>query len=90
MSSADQILARFLEDDEFYCSRNLKIRDKSGKILPFVWNEAQRLLHAKIEEQLAKQGWVRVIVLKGGSRVSAPTSRLGSSSGPVCASVSAP
>lgn len=65
MSSADQILARFLEDDEFYCSRNLKIRDKSGKILPFVWNEAQRLLHAKIEEQLAKQGWVRVIVLKG-------------------------
>lgn len=65
MSSADQILARFLEDDEFYCARNLKIRDKSGNILPFVWNEAQRLLHQKIEDQLAEKGWVRVIVLKG-------------------------
>lgn len=54
-----------MEDDEFYCSRNLKIRDKSGKILPFVWNDAQRLLHVKIEEQLAAKGWVRVIVLKG-------------------------
>ncbi len=32
MSEADQILARFMEDDEFYCWRNLKIRDKNGKI----------------------------------------------------------
>jgi hypothetical protein len=38
MSEADQILARFMVDDEFYCSRNLKIRDKNGNILPFVWN----------------------------------------------------
>lgn len=65
MSEADQILARFMEDDEFYCSRNLKIRDKNGKILPFEWNDAQRFLHAKIDEQIAKRGWVRVIVLKG-------------------------
>lgn len=54
-----------MEDDEFYCSRNLKIRDKNGKILPFEWNDAQRFLHAKIDEQIAKRGWVRVIVLKG-------------------------
>lgn len=65
MSEADQILARFMVDDEFYCSRNLKIRDKSGSILSFVWNDAQRMLHVKIEEQLAAKGWVRVIVLKG-------------------------
>ncbi|WP_447593542.1 hypothetical protein [Aquipseudomonas campi] len=65
MATADQILARFIEDDEFYCARNLKIRDKYGNIMPFEWNEAQRLLHEKIEEQLAAMGWVRVIVLKG-------------------------
>ncbi|MEM5398386.1 hypothetical protein V2L60_14820, partial [Staphylococcus gallinarum] len=51
--------------DELYCEKNLKIRDKHGNILPCVWNDAQRLLHAKIEEQLAAKGWVRVIVLKG-------------------------
>ena len=52
-------------DDELYCAKNLKIRTKKGDILPFVWNDAQRLLHAKIEQQLAEKGWVRVIVLKG-------------------------
>ncbi|WFS20638.1 hypothetical protein P9K38_09980 [Pseudomonas sp. 905_Psudmo1] len=65
MSTADNLLARLIEDDELYCAKNLKIRDKKGDILPFVWNDAQRLLHQKIEEQLAKVGWVRVIVLKG-------------------------
>lgn len=52
-------------DDELYCAKNLKIRTKKGDILPFVWNDAQRLLHAKIEQQLAEKGWVRAIVLKG-------------------------
>lgn len=65
MSSTDQLLARLIEDDELYCAKNLKIRDKEGKILPFVWNDAQRLLHAKVEAQLVEKGWVRVIVLKG-------------------------
>lgn len=44
MSTADNLLARLIEDDELYCAKNLKIRDKAGNILPFVWNEAQRLL----------------------------------------------
>lgn len=65
MSSTDQLLARLIEDDELYCAKNLKIRSKDGKILPFVWNEAQRLLHAMVEAQLEKVGKVRVIVLKG-------------------------
>lgn len=63
--SADAMLASLLQDDELYCAKNLKIRTKKGDILPFVWNDAQRLLHAKIEQQLAEKGWVRVIVLKG-------------------------
>lgn len=65
MSSADQILAQLYQDDELYCSKNLKIRTKEGKVLPFEWNDAQRLLHVKVEEQLTLKGWVRVIVLKG-------------------------
>lgn len=59
------MLASLLQDDELYCAKNLKIRTKKGDILPFVWNDAQRLLHAKIEQQLAEKGWVRAIVLKG-------------------------
>ena len=44
MSTADNLLARLIEDDELYCAKNLKIRDKSGKVLPFEWNDAQRVL----------------------------------------------
>lgn len=65
MSAADQMLAQLYADDELYCARNLKIRDKAGNILPFQWNDAQRLLHERVEQQLAEKGWVRVIVLKG-------------------------
>lgn len=65
MTNADTLLLKLIEDDELYCSANLKIRTKSGDIVPFVWNDAQRLLHAKIEEQLQRCGWVRVLTLKG-------------------------
>lgn len=60
-----QLLAQLLADDEKYCARNLKIRDKNGHITPFVWNEAQRLLHEQLERQLSLRGWIRAIVLKG-------------------------
>ena len=63
--SADQMLARLLADDELYCRINLKIRTKDGNIVPFEWNDAQRLLHSKLEDQLADKGYVRAIVLKG-------------------------
>ena len=53
MATADQMLAQLYADDELYCARNLKIRDKNGNILPLVWNDAQRMLHEKIEQQLS-------------------------------------
>lgn len=62
---ADDLLKRILVDDELYCRINLKIRTKEGEIVPFVWNDAQRMLHEAIEKQLAHAGWVRAIVLKG-------------------------
>lgn len=64
-STAQQILSQLIDDDELYCARALKIRTKSGAIEPFIWNEAQRRLHAEIEAQRAETGMVRVIVLKG-------------------------
>lgn len=65
MTNADTLLQKLIEDDELYCSRNLKIRTKEGQIVPFEWNDAQRLLHKKLQEQLAEKGMVRAIVLKG-------------------------
>ena len=67
-SPADQALLRLLADDELYCARNLKIRTKEGELMPFLWNDAQRILHEKLEEQLADKGWIRAIVLKGRPR----------------------
>lgn len=43
----------------------LKVRAKNKKIVPFSWNRAQRYLHGKLEEQLARTGRVRALVLKG-------------------------
>lgn len=59
------MLMQLLDDDELYCRKNLKIRTKDGQLVAFEWNDAQRLLHAKIEQQKADKGWVRVITLKG-------------------------
>jgi hypothetical protein len=45
-----------------YC---LKIRDKQGKIIPLEFNKAQLFLHQKLEEQKAKLGFIRAVILKG-------------------------
>lgn len=63
--SAESNLAKLKNDDEFYCARVLRIRTKSGEIQQFVWNDAQRLLHKKLEAQMESTGWVRAIILKG-------------------------
>ncbi|MEE4087535.1 hypothetical protein [Pseudomonas viridiflava] len=63
--SADAMLGQLMTDDELYCAKNLKIRAKNAKIIPFVWNDAQRIIHAKLEAQLADTGMVRAIILKG-------------------------
>jgi hypothetical protein len=43
----------------------MRIRSKSGKIEPLTLNQAQIYLHGKLEEQRAKTGKVRALVLKG-------------------------
>jgi hypothetical protein len=56
---------RLASDLQLYSHRCLKIADKSGDKLPFVWNRAQRYLHERLERQKAETGKVRAIVLKG-------------------------
>jgi hypothetical protein len=56
--------ARLSTDLEFFAAELLKIRPKAGGLAPFIFNPAQRELHRIIEEQKAKTGRVRVIVLK--------------------------
>jgi hypothetical protein len=52
-------------DFELYASKALKVRSKSGAIQPLALNRAQLYLHKRLEEQRAKTGKVRALVLKG-------------------------
>jgi hypothetical protein len=51
-------------DLEYFAAELLKIRPKAGGLAPFIFNPGQRELHRIIEEQKARTGKVRVIVLK--------------------------
>jgi hypothetical protein len=53
-----------VKGDLEYFSQYLKIRPKVGSLAPFTLNAAQLELHRIIEEQRAKTGRVRVVVLK--------------------------
>ena len=65
--SAEEIEVRQRLKDDFthYASRCLKIRTKSGKVEPLILNQAQAYIHEKLEEQIARIGKVRALVLKG-------------------------
>lgn len=68
MSLSDKeraIRQRLKNEFPHYGTKCLKIRTKSGAVEPLVLNAAQKCIHDKIEEQRAKTGKVRAIVLKG-------------------------
>lgn len=56
---------RFKDDFILYARENLKIRAKSGRIVPLSLNTAQRHIHAALEKQLRETGRVRAVILKG-------------------------
>lgn len=57
---------RLLRDNlQVFCTHTLKIADKQGAMLPFVWNRAQDYVHAQLQAQLERTGKVRALVLKG-------------------------
>lgn len=43
----------------------MKLKGKDGRIGPLVLNQAQRHVHAKLEDQKARTGRVRALILKG-------------------------
>jgi len=65
MPTEDEIRLKLKEDFHYYARSCLKIRLKSGKVIPFILNSAQRYIHEKLEEQYKKTGKVRAVILKG-------------------------
>lgn len=59
------LIAEARRDFPIFAKSCLQIKDKAGKIVPLVLNEAQRYAHDRIEDQLRCKGWVRAILLKG-------------------------
>jgi hypothetical protein len=58
-------IRRLRDDFTVFAPACLKIRTKDSKLVPFVFNEPQEFIHAKLEEQLRRTGKVRALVLKG-------------------------
>src|SRR6266702_6041095 len=48
-----------------YVERCLHVRTKAGNIEPLIFNQMQRYLHARLEEQRQRIGMVRALILKG-------------------------
>lgn len=66
LSSEELKIRQRLKDDfRHYAAKCLKIRTKAGGVLPFALNAAQLYIHDRVEEQRAKTGKVRAIILKG-------------------------
>jgi hypothetical protein len=59
-----QLRLRLRDDFPHYAAKCLKIRTKSGAVVPFQMNQAQVYVHQKLEEQKAKTGKVRALILK--------------------------
>ncbi len=65
MTEEERLIRIRLRDDfPHYAERCLKIRTKSGQVAPFILNQAQTYVHNKLEEQKARTGRVRALVLK--------------------------
>lgn len=66
MDEKERAIRQRLKDDfVHYALKCLKIRTKAGAIAPLELNTAQKYIHSKVEEQRAKTGKVRAIILKG-------------------------
>lgn len=58
-------LDRLRTDFPMFAARCLKIKDKAGQLCPLHLNKAQRFLHDRLNEQMARTGRVRALLLKG-------------------------
>lgn len=65
MSPIDQFRPRLATDLQFYAKHCLKIKTKRGELEPFIFNKAQEYIHSRLEDQKARTGKVRAIIIKG-------------------------
>lgn len=56
---------RLQNEFPYFARHCLKIKTKSGQILPFTFNAAQLYLHEKMEQQLKEIGKIRILIVKG-------------------------
>jgi hypothetical protein len=59
-----QQLARFRSDFPHFAKSCLQIRTKGEQTVPFVLNEAQTIIHERLEQQKREKGFVRALILK--------------------------
>src|SRR5262245_48891446 len=60
-----EIRQKSATDYELFAREFLRIRSKSGAISALAFNRAQRHIHERLEEQKARTGRVRAMILKG-------------------------
>jgi hypothetical protein len=66
LSDREKAIRKRLRDDlPHYAAKCLRIRTKSGEIKPLIFNRAQQYIHERLEEQKARLGKVRALILKG-------------------------
>jgi hypothetical protein len=65
LQALNEARERLFADFPFYARNCLRIRAKSGEVRPFDLNQAQEYIHGRLEDQRAKTGKVRAIILKG-------------------------
>jgi len=58
------VAKKFKGDFPLYAKNVLRVVTKDGDLVPFKLNEAQKLVHAKLDKQLKETGKVRALVLK--------------------------
>jgi len=62
----EMVTRQKLKDDyEHYALNALFIRPKDGNLVPFILNRGQKYIHSIVEDQRARTGKVRVLILKG-------------------------
>ncbi|MFF3923553.1 hypothetical protein [Paenibacillus lactis] len=57
-------LKEILSDFELFCFRMLKIKNKSGEIVPLILNDAQRRYASKVFADISDGKPVRIVILK--------------------------
>jgi hypothetical protein len=65
LRAAAEHASRLASSNEYFAKTALRIRPKSGGLVPLIYNDAQRKLNSLLDAQLASKGMVRAIVVKG-------------------------